>query len=156
MRREAPPKFGAASLPCRLSVSSAMSIKRRGSMTYKTSHPFPTASHKGDTIPLALRVGDEVVKGRTVKEFFFNVLSHIDERGLMRKLALPFATSGENNLVARDPQHPDGRPFLAVEIFRPSEGKAIYINVNHPRFFALRQGARLLESVGLKAVPVQG
>ncbi len=125
-------------------------------MTYETSHPFPTASDTWRTIPLALRVGDEVISGRSVREFFRNVLSHIDERGLMRKLALPFTTSGTNNLVARNPEHPDGRPFASIEIYQSSDGKTIYINVNHPRFFALRQGARMLEAVGLKALPNRG
>ena len=73
---------------------------------------------------------------------------------LLRKLTLPFTTSGTNNLVARSARHTDGRPFAVTLLYRPTVGNPVYININHPRFFALRQGARLLEAVGLKAVPL--
>jgi hypothetical protein len=119
------------------------------------SHPFPTARQTGATIPLALRVGDEVISGGSVRDFLHNVLTHIDQKGLLKRLPLPFATSGVNNLVARSARHPDQRPFAVTLLYRPVVGNPLYININHPRFFALRQGARLLEAVGLKAVPTE-
>jgi hypothetical protein len=114
---------------------------------------FPSARHSG-TITLALLIGSDVVSGSTVRDFLTNILRFLDDRGLLETLVIPFGTTGANNLVSRDALHPDGRPFAVALCYRSSSGDDLYININQPRFFALRQGARLLEAVGLKASPL--
>jgi len=63
----------------------------------------------------------------------------------------PSETSGENYLIARSPAHSGGRPFVnTLQLDLKGSRGVIYVNINHPRFFALRQGARLLEAAGLR------
>jgi hypothetical protein len=115
---------------------------------------FPTAKDTGEEVNLSLRIGAQTVSGQNVKEFLRNVLLFIDEAGLLEDLTVPFPTSGANNLVAGDARHPDGRAFVNALEYRQKSGRILYVNINHPRFFALRQGARLAAAVGLVPIPV--
>lgn len=109
---------------------------------------FPTATDSG--FRLAINVLGNTITGKTVPEYLSNVLSFIEQRGLLDRLPLPFGTSGDNYLIAATPQQPSGAPFNAfVEYCSKGKAGRLYLNTNHPRFFALRQGARLLEAVGL-------
>lgn len=110
---------------------------------------FPTARDAANHFELAVRVERRTIAGRTVSAFLLNILRYIEDRGLLSSLELPVTTSGENYLVAKEPRHPSGRPFQTFAQYKPRKGTPIYINTNHPRFFALRQGARLLEAAGL-------
>jgi len=113
------------------------------------SRPYPTARDAGTGFRLAVNVGGRRIAGDSVPEFLCAVLSFIDEHDALIGITLPFHTSGENFLLAVSPEQKDGRPFPA---YRRFEGKDrttnFYVNTNHPRFFALRQGARLLEAAG--------
>ena len=89
--------------------------------------------------------------GATVREFLENVLRKIEAEGAVGRIEIPFRTSGENYLIARSPAHSGGRPFVnTLQLDLKGSGGVIYVNINHPRFFALRQGARLLEAAGLR------
>ncbi|GBR45088.1 hypothetical protein [Neokomagataea thailandica] len=113
------------------------------------SHPYPTARDARTSFCLAVNVGDQRITGDNVPEFLCAVLNFIDKHNALAELTLPFCTSGKNFLLAASPEQKNGRPFPA---YRRFEGKDrtthFYINTNHPRFFALRQGARLLEATG--------
>lgn len=110
---------------------------------------FPTARYRGP-IALSLSVEGRPVFGRTVKSFLTAVVDHIIESNRFYQLELPFCTSGNNYLIAETPKHPGGRLFAAYTSIATPAGGIIFVNVNHPRFFALRQGARLLKSVGFE------
>ena len=111
---------------------------------------YPTARHTGDEVDLTLTVNGKTVAGHTVGDFLLNTIAFIDRAGLLDGIELPFSTSGANNLLAQKPQHPDGRAFNNSLEYHSIGGTTLYINTNHPRFFALRQGARLLEAAGFK------
>ena len=111
--------------------------------------PYPTARDAGTSFKLALKVGSHIIKGDTVPEFLCRILRFIDESNVLENLSVPFYTSGQNFLLAVSPEHEDGRPFSAFRCFEAKDRTTIiYVNTNHPRFFALRQGARLLDAVG--------
>jgi len=116
-------------------------------MVHKKLH-YPTARHTGNEVDLTLTVNREIVTGNTVGNFLLNVIVFIDRAGLLDGIGLPFSTSGANNLLAQKPHHPDGRKFNNSLEYSSISGITLYINTNHPRFFALRQGARLLEAAG--------
>lgn len=111
--------------------------------------PYPTARDTGTGFKLALKVGSHIIRGDTVPEFLCTVLKFIDESNVLGNLPVPFHTSGQNFLIAISPEQEDGRPFSAFRRFEAKDHTTvIYVNTNHPRFFALRQGARLLDAVG--------
>ncbi len=111
---------------------------------------FPSAIDAGKRFPLLLRTTVGTVSGETVARFFLNIINLIEANGLIEKLQIPFQTSGHNNLIAYLPQHPNGKPFINYIQYEFSfNNKMIYINTNHPRFFAIRQGARLIDAVGI-------
>ncbi len=107
---------------------------------------FPTSRETG--FPLELVVEGKVISGPTVPEFFLNVVNYLKLRDLIDEIEMPFKTSGANYLLAYEPYHPSGRAFGAY-IEMDNKGRRVYVNTNHPRFFALRQGARLLQAAGV-------
>lgn len=116
---------------------------------------FPTARDAGTGFPLVLETSGGSVSGETVGEFLISVLRCIDEAGAWGNLEIPFRTSGENILLAYSPQHRTGRKFVAFRCYKPARREAVvYVNTNHPRFFGLRQGARLLEAAGIQVLKV--
>ena len=119
-------------------------------------HNFPTARDTGTGFALAVNTSAGSVSGDTVPEFLLNIIRLIDKKGAMGKLEIPFCTSGTNYLVARAPEHPTGKKFGSIVRYEMrSSGETIYINTNHPRFFAIRQGARLLEAAGFRLIEVK-
>jgi hypothetical protein len=121
--------------------------------TKTNKHTFPTARNTSQIRALSLRVGLETVSGETVSVFLSNVILFIEARGRLSYLEIPFHTSGKNLLVSYDGHHSDGRLFSASCIYATKSGATLHINTNHPRFFALRQGARLLAAVGISSMP---
>jgi len=118
---------------------------------------FPTARDTGSGFPLAVTTVAGTVAGRTVPEFLINILWLIDKNERLGKLEIPFPTSGANYLLACSPEHKTGRPFSAFLRYESGRSKAtIYVNTNHPRFFGLRQGVRLLDAAGLAPRYLQG
>jgi hypothetical protein len=111
---------------------------------------FPTARQAGTDFPLRVYVGSVAISGATVPEYFTNILRHVDDQELLGELPLPLQTSGENYLIATSPRHSSGKPFAHFIVYNGAAGEKLYINTNHPRFFALRQGARILEALGIK------
>ncbi len=117
----------------------------------KALHGFPTAKDEG--FALALNSSAGAVSGATVRVFLLNVVRLIDSEGVLENLAIPFCTSGSNYLVSRSPKQPTGEKFVNYFVYKvESSGDTLYVNINHPRFFALRQGARLLEAAGFKII----
>jgi len=119
----------------------------------RPSRPFPSARDTGTGFPLAIKTTAGTVEGETVPEFLIAVLRHIEEAGAWKRLEIPLKTTdggtGGNFLLAYAPQHSTGRPFGAHVVFEPKGKKqSVYVNTNHPRFFGLRQGVRLLEAAG--------
>lgn len=110
---------------------------------------FPTVVDAGN-FPLLLHTSVGDIYGDTVKEFFWNVMKVIETNDLLAKLTIPFPTSGQNNLIAYLPTHPNGKPFFNhIKYEFSNSNKSVFINTNHPRFFAIRQGARIAEAVGI-------
>jgi hypothetical protein len=107
---------------------------------------FPAASYPG-SIDLRIVVSGEEIYGSTVRVFFVSVLKFIIQKNALSKISIPFKTTGSNYLIAEQPIHPSGRPFASFEkMCTPRQ--TLYININHPRFFALRQGFNLLQAAG--------
>jgi len=123
-------------------------VPMRTEAMQRKGHNYPTAKHIGDDVVLALYIGDEMITGKNAREFLHNMIAFIEKSALLDRLGLPFTTSGSNTLVARSPRHSDGRDFVSSLEYRPAKGGPLFINVSHPRFFALRQGVRLAEAVG--------
>lgn len=111
---------------------------------------FPTANTT-EYFSLELYVGDDRIYGNTVRLLFLTLFEYLEKKSKLSDLPIPFKTSGENVLVNASPHHLDGRGFVASLEYISKENQAYYININHPRFFALRQAARVLEVVGLDA-----
>ncbi len=122
-------------------------------MSRKPTSGFPTARNTGQGFPLLLYVGKEPISGESVAEFLLHVLAYVERLGRLQQLRLPFLTSGTSYLVAHEPKNAEGRQFSAHVAYITSANVTLYINTNHPRFFALRQGARLLEAVGFNPTP---
>ena len=119
----------------------------------RLTHRFPTARDTGTGFALSIATPHGVVSGKSVREFLMTALRRIDEVGALEKLEIPFRTSGENYLLAHTPEHSAGRRFFTFEQYQPiSRAASIYVNTNHPRFFGLRQGARLLEAAGIEVL----
>ena len=118
-------------------------------MNRRRDSGFPTARNTGQAVPLLLYVGKDVVTGGSVAQFLLSVLEYVERRDRLAKLQLPFLTSGTSYLVSIEPKNAEGIEFRAHVSYVTAENIALFINTNHPRFFALRQGARLLEAVGL-------
>ena len=112
---------------------------------------FPTALDSGLKFRLAIKVGPDTISGRTVSEYLLNIVTYVDEKGLLDALPIPFATSGDNYLIATAPKQPAGTPFVSSVRYRRNKNGDLFISTNHPRFFGLRQGARILQAVGLSA-----
>ena len=115
---------------------------------------FPTAKNTGSEVVLGVQVDDRIVSGETVGEFLYNVVAFLDELDRLASISLPFSTSGTNTLISTQPTHADGRQFNSVSVYERKGISPLYININHPRFFALRQGARLIEAAGLAGTPI--
>ena len=118
-------------------------------MMHGNNQKYPTARDVGDKVNLELYVNGKNVFGQNVRGFLYNVVAFIDSANSLNRLPLPFPTLGANTLASREAYHFDGRPFVNNVEYRLKKGPSLYINTNHPRFFARRQGARLVEAVGL-------
>lgn len=112
---------------------------------------FPTAKDSGGSFELALIADGELVCGISGREFLLNIVRFIDMHNRLESLALPFTTTGEAYLLASAPVHSSGHEFASIAAYtRTSDGGTIFINTNHPRFYALRLGARMLEAAGFE------
>jgi hypothetical protein len=115
---------------------------------------FPTAKSTGSQVVLGVQVENRIVSGETVGEFLYNVVAFLHELDRLASISLPFSTSGTNILLSTQPIHADGRQFNSKSVYERKGLLPLYININHPRFFALRQGARLIEAAGLTGTPI--
>lgn len=113
------------------------------------SRPYPTAKDSGFALSLTTNLG--TVSGGSAAEFLLNTLEFLERHDLLSVISIPFSTSGNNYLLSFEDEHPNGRKFFSYKEYE-FRGSIIFINTNHPRFFALRQGARLLNAAGLELV----
>jgi hypothetical protein len=109
---------------------------------------FPTAGHEG-RVNLRLRVGRTVLSGDTVRAFLVAIVEFIVEANAYKKISIPFTTTGQNYLLAKMPTHPSGRKFASFAKVKFGQ-QLLYLNTNHPPFFALRMGDRLLRAAGFE------
>ena len=95
---------------------------------------YPSATSK-EAVELKLKFDGGEIEGASVREFMVNAVKYLIEIGAFSKLELPIKTTGLNYLIAEQPIHES------------------YLNVSHPRFFALRQVSFLFEQAGIHAKP---
>ena len=107
---------------------------------------LPTARHT-EAIDLRLLVNGRVISGETVAKFLVAVFEFIVKKKALARISVPFRTTGQNYLLAKSPVHPSTRPFANFRQVNVG-GQTLFLNTNHPRFFALRQGYELLRAAG--------
>ena len=112
---------------------------------------YPSATSK-EAVELKLKFDGGEIEGASVREFMVNAVKYLIEIGAFSKLELPIKTTGLNYLIAEQPIHESGRGFTSFEVVA-YEGCKLYLNVSHPRFFALRQVSFLFEQAGIHAKP---
>ena len=115
---------------------------------------YPTSKVPGADIKLALRTEKGVVSGPTSAEFLLAIMIFIEQHSSIQDDKIPVRTTGSNILVSWSPFHDDGRAFSSHVSYKTLSGRELFINTNHPRFFALRQGGKLLEEFGLSVTEV--
>ncbi|MGI6623948.1 MAG: hypothetical protein ACOX57_00815 [Limnochordia bacterium] len=94
-----------------------------------------------------VRIGSTVISANSVSDLCYRAIKFVCDRGLDAHLdrLLPYATSNQRYLVARDPHHQRGNGFVS-----PVEYKGYYIETNQSYKNATKQLHELLNKLGLK------
>lgn len=106
-----------------------------------------TETVAAEAVELAVTLQDnEVVAGKTVREFFRALLDMCARRGWISQIPMPFRASDSRNLLDKDALHGNGRPFRFAVPYEWSGGTfQVEINFDRPR--ALDVARKLVATV---------
>ena len=83
----------------------------------------------------------KVIRGKTVKELYNNVIKHLMAKNLLNPKLVPWNTSAKRYLIAKEPIHPSGKPFK-----QPIEVLGFYVESNKSRDLAPRQMQKFIDT----------
>jgi hypothetical protein len=99
---------------------------------------------KQPRIPLRLEIEGERIEGSSVPEFYKSVLEYLLQTCPNLQEHVPFATGTKRYLIAKEPVHLGGSPFLS-----PIESGGFFMEGHKSRIGALKDVVRLLRKLGL-------
>ncbi len=93
---------------------------------------------------IKIKIGDAVLEQSSIGKLYVAVLHFLDERDDLGQVPIPFPTSPVRYLLAREPKHQKGNPFV-----NPVEYHGYFMEANKDRQKGLRDLGRLLKQCGL-------
>jgi NAD-dependent SIR2 family protein deacetylase/tetratricopeptide (TPR) repeat protein/protein-tyrosine phosphatase len=87
-------------------------------------------------------INDKSFEAKNIPEMYKMALEYLVDNRLLEQVTLPVATGEKRYILAREPIHPTGKPFLA-----PVEYRGYFMEAHNNRTAAIAQLKRLLDSV---------
>ncbi|MDE7414767.1 MAG: DUF262 domain-containing protein [Lachnospiraceae bacterium] len=107
-----------------------------------SSHEVRTKG-SADNDKLKIKIGHEVIGGRTVKEFYEKIFAHLNEQ-LDLSDNIPFATGNKRYLVNWTDHHINGVPFVS-----PVKIQNYYVETNKSKKDALSDIYKYIKNIGV-------
>jgi hypothetical protein len=93
---------------------------------------------------VVVKLDNLVIKAKSVSDMYLQALRHLVDSGLIKKIALPYATSGKRYLLSQNSEHPAGNPFVV-----PIEYKGYCMEAHKDYKNALSHLKNMLDEVGI-------
>ncbi|WP_054403287.1 hypothetical protein [Paenibacillus solani] len=94
-----------------------------------------------------LDINGVVISGRSVKEFYRNVMDQLDKTNVNINPYIPFETGPKRYLISNSNNHKNGEEFIAPLLVRGKNGKEYYLETHKSKVGALNDMVRFLEVV---------
>jgi len=116
------------------------------------SDEFEPLNPGGNTTKEAIRikVGNTIFSEPSISKLYQRVLRFLDDGGYLNNIELPIASGAKRYLLAREPYHQQGNPFL-----KPVDHKGYYMEANKSRNSGLSDISKLLNACGLSLETIQ-
>jgi ADP-ribosylglycohydrolase/Flp pilus assembly protein TadD/protein-tyrosine phosphatase/DNA-binding Xre family transcriptional regulator len=109
--------------------------------TAHTSNPKKNATKKRKLIEFY--IDDQNFQAKNIPEMYQKALEYLVDATLLDDVSLPVATGEKRYILAKEPVHPTGKPFLA-----PVTYEGFFMEAHNNRTAATSQLKRLIESLG--------
>lgn len=92
--------------------------------------------------PIEFYINDQSFEAKNIPEMYQKALEYLVDARMLDDLSLPVATGEKRYILAKEPIHPTGKPFLT-----PVEYKGFLMEAHNNRAAAIAQLRKLIESV---------
>lgn len=93
--------------------------------------------------PIEFYINDKSLEAKNIPEMYQKALEYLIDASLLDDVSLPVSTGEKRYILAKEPVHPNGKPFLAPVVY-----KGFFMESHNNREAAIAQLKKLIESVG--------